>query len=210
MVQLGNPRIENLEIKSNLTNNVQKVQNDQYKLYYLAKETQILKDKVTTFFLNFSKDNTYLQVKVTKMIVSELENIGIDREELIGRLRETKHDINDLMGILVAVELTATKLCDHSYTDEEKSDTMKLKFDIYDTIGPFPRMVSELAKISNKLEPDGGVDAKGYDLSYDMDAAQWSKDNNGIFAIFVNGVAIMNAMIATVTHTAESNITKEA
>ena len=31
------------------------------------------------------------------MVVSQLENIGIDREELTGRLRETKHDIHDLL-----------------------------------------------------------------------------------------------------------------
>ena len=43
------------------------------------------------------------------MVASEQEKLGIDREELIGRLCETKHDIHDLVGILGAVELIATK-----------------------------------------------------------------------------------------------------
>ena len=45
---------------------------------------------MTEFVLNFSKYNTALQVKIAKMLASELENIGIDWEELIGRLSEKK------------------------------------------------------------------------------------------------------------------------
>ena len=51
IVKLGNVRINNLKKKSNMTNNVQKVQNYQYKLYDLAKENQILQDKLTEFVL---------------------------------------------------------------------------------------------------------------------------------------------------------------
>ena len=47
IVQLGNLRIDNLEMKSNLTKNVQTLQNYQYKLDGPAKETRILQDKVT-------------------------------------------------------------------------------------------------------------------------------------------------------------------
>ena len=132
IVKLGNPRKENMEMKLNLTNNVKKVQNYSYKFNGLAKETHILQDKVAESVMNSSKDSRSLQVKVAKMVASELQNLGIDQEELIGRLCETKHDITDLMGRLGAVELTVNKLGDHSYTNEEKSDMMKLKFNIYD------------------------------------------------------------------------------
>jgi hypothetical protein len=37
---------------------------------------------------------------------------------------------------------------------------LKLKFDIYDPRGAFPRIVSELATISNKLESEGGVNVQ--------------------------------------------------
>ena len=55
IVQIGNLRIENLEMKSNLNKNVQKVQNYQYTLDDLSKETQILQYKVTGLALNLSK-----------------------------------------------------------------------------------------------------------------------------------------------------------
>ena len=58
---------------------------------------------MTAFVNNSSKDNTALQFKVEKMFASELENIVIDQEELIGYLHETKHDIHDLMGRLSTV-----------------------------------------------------------------------------------------------------------
>ena len=144
------------------------------------------------------------------MIASELENIEIDWEELIECLCETKHNIHDLMGRLGDVELTATKLVDRSYTDEEKYDIMKLKFDIYDPRGDFPITVSELATISNKIESGGGADVQGYAFSHDMYAAQWFKDHNVVVAIFADGASMLHTMIATVTHTAESNRSKEA
>ena len=87
---------------------------------------------------------------------------------------------------------------------------MKLNFDIYDPRGVFPIIDSELETISNKLESGGGVDVQVYALSHYKDSAQWLKDKNGIVAIFVDGVAMLQSMISTVTHTAESNITKEA
>ena len=80
------------------------------------------------------------------------------------------------MGRLGAVELTATNTGDHSYADEEKSDIIKLKFDIYDPRGSFPRIYSELTTISNKLESGGGVDVQVYALSHDKDYSQWLKD----------------------------------
>jgi hypothetical protein len=43
-----------------------------------------------------------------------------------------------------------------------------------------------------------------------MDVAQWFKDHNGVSAIFVDGVSMLHDMIATVTHTAEANRSKEA
>ena len=87
---------------------------------------------------------------------------------------------------------------------------MKIKFDIYDTRGTFPRIVSELATISNKLEYGSGVNVKGYAFYNGMDAAQWFKDHNVIVSIFVDGINILHAMISTVTHTAEANISKES
>ena len=54
-----------------------KLKDYQYKLDDLTKEKQILQDKVTEFFLNLSKDNMALQVKISKMVTSELENLGI-------------------------------------------------------------------------------------------------------------------------------------
>jgi hypothetical protein len=115
-----------------------------------------MQDKVTGLVLDSSKDNSKIQAKVAKMVESEIGNLGIDREELVGRLREIRHDVHDLKGRLSAVELADTQLVDHSYTDEERSDMLKLKFDLYDPIGAFPRIVSKLATISNKLE-SGGV-----------------------------------------------------
>jgi hypothetical protein len=201
--QMGNLRIENLH-------NVQRVQDYQYKLDELENETQSMQEKVTELVLDSSKDNSKIQAKVVKMVESEIGNLGIDREELVGRLRERRHDFHDLRGRLSSVELAATKLFDHSYTDEERSDMFKLKFDIYDPRGAFPRIVSKLATISNKLESGGGFDVQGYDFSNDMDAAQWFKDHKGFIAIFVDGIAMLHAMIATVTHTAEANRAKEA
>ena len=151
-----------------------------------------------------------LQFKLAKMVKSELGNLIIDWEELIGRLRETRHDVQDLMGRLSAVELAATKLVDHSYTDEEQYGIMKLKFDLNDPRGVFKIIVSEIAAISNKLESGCGVDIQGYALSNYIDAAQWFKDHKGVIGIFVDGVAMLHAMIATVTHTDESNRAKEA
>jgi hypothetical protein len=43
-----------------------------------------------------------------------------------------------------------------------------------------------------------------------MDVAQWFKDHKRVIAIFVDGVAMLHAMISTVTHTAEANRAKEA
>ena len=114
------------------------------------------------------------------------------------------------MGRLGGVELTANKLSAYSYTDEEKSDIMKLNFDIDDPRGAFPIIVSELETISNKLESGNGVDVQSYLLPHDMDAAQCFKYHNVIVAIFFYGVAILHAMIETVTHTAESKRAKEA
>jgi hypothetical protein len=79
---MGNLRIENLH-------NVQKVQDYQYRLDELANETQSMQDKVTGLVLDSSKDNSKIQTKVAKMVESEIRNLGIDREELVGRLRET-------------------------------------------------------------------------------------------------------------------------
>jgi hypothetical protein len=199
---MGNLRIENLQ-------NVQKVKDYQYRLDELTNETQNMQNKVSELIQDSSKDNLNIQAKVAKLVEGEIKNLGIDREELVGR-RETHHDVHDLKGRLGTVELAATKFVDHSYTDEERSDMLKLKFDLYDPRGAFPRIVSELATISNKLESGGGVDVQGYAFSHDMDAAQWFKDHNGVIAIFVDGVSMLHAMIATVTHTAEANIAKEA
>ena len=114
------------------------------------------------------------------------------------------------MGRLGTVELTATKIGDHSCTDEEKYDMIKLKFNIYDPRRAFPRIVSELATISNKLESGGGVDVQCYAFYRDMDDAQWFKYHNGIVTIFVDGVAMLHDMIAPVTHTAEANRAKKS
>jgi hypothetical protein len=203
VVQMGNLRIENLQ-------NVQKVQDYQYRLDELANETNSMQNKVTGLALDSSKENLNIQAKVTKLVESEIGNLGIGREELVGRLLETRHDVHDLKGRLSDVELAATKLVDNSYTDKEPSDMLKLKFDLYDPRGAFPRIASELATISNKLESEGGVDVQGYAFSHDMDAAQWFKDHNGVIAIFVDGVAMLHAMIEIVTHTAEANTAKEA
>ena len=151
-----------------------------------------------------------LQFKLAKMVKSELGNLIIDWEELIGRLRETRHDVQDLMGRLSAVELAATKLVDHSYTDEEQYGIMKLKFDLNDPRGVFKIIVSEIAAISNKLESGYGVDIQGYALSNYIDAAQWFKDHKGVIGIFVDGVAMLHDMIAPVTHTAEANRAKKS
>jgi hypothetical protein len=202
VVQMGNLRIENLH-------NVQKVQDYQYRLNEGANDTLSMYDKVTGLVLDSSQDNSKIQAKLAKLVESEIVNLGIDREELVGRLRETRHDVHDLKGRLSALELAATKVVDHSYTDEERSDILKLKFDLYDPRGALPRIVSELATISNKLESGGGVNVQGYAFSHDMDTAHWFKDHNGIIAIFVDGVAKLHAMIVTGTHTAEANRAKE-
>jgi hypothetical protein len=65
------------------------VQDCQYNLDELANETQSMQDKVTGLVLDSSKDNSKIQTKVAKMVESEIRNLGIDREELVGRLRET-------------------------------------------------------------------------------------------------------------------------
>ena len=52
IVQLGNLRIENLEMKLNITNNVQKLHNYQYKCNDLSKETHILQYDAAEFALN--------------------------------------------------------------------------------------------------------------------------------------------------------------
>ena len=52
IVQLGNLRIENLEMKLNMTNNVQKLHNYQQKCIDISKETQILQDEAAEFALN--------------------------------------------------------------------------------------------------------------------------------------------------------------
>jgi hypothetical protein len=141
-----------------------------------------MQDKVTGPVLDSSKDNSKIQAKVAKMVESEIGNLGIDREELGGRLRETRHDVHDLKGRLSAVELSANKLVDRSYTDKERSNLFKLKFDLNDPRGSFPRIVIELATISNKLESGGGVYVQGYAFSRDMDVAQWFKDHKGVIA----------------------------
>jgi hypothetical protein len=81
-VQMGNLRIENLH-------NFQKVQDYQYRLDELENQTQSMQDKVTGLVLDSLKDNSNIQAKVAKMVESEIGNLGIDREELVGRLRET-------------------------------------------------------------------------------------------------------------------------
>ena len=144
------------------------------------------------------------------MVASELGNIVIDREDLVSSLCETKHDVNDLMGRLGAVELIANKLVSHLYTDEEKSDTIKLKFDLYYPRGVFQRIFIKLATISNKLESEGGVGVQGYAFSNYMDSVQWFKDHNGITDILVDGVAMLNSMTATMIYTYEANRAKEA
>ena len=58
---------------------------------------------------------------------------------------------------------------------------MKLKFDLYDTRGKFPIIISEIATIFNKLESGGGVDIQGYAFSYDMDAASGSSITRELF-----------------------------
>ena len=87
---------------------------------------------------------------------------------------------------------------------------MKLNFDIYDPRGVFPIIDSELETISNKLESGDGVNVQGYTFYRDMDDVQRFKYQYGIFDIFVDGLAMPHDMIATVTRTAESNISKEA
>jgi hypothetical protein len=64
--------------------------------------------------------------------------------------------------------------------------------------------------ISNKLESGGGVGVQGFPFSHDRDTAQWFEDHRGVISIFVDGLSMMHAMIATVTHTAEANRSKEA
>jgi uncharacterized protein YcfL len=92
VVQMGNLRIENLQ-------NVQNVQDYQYRLDELANETQSMQNKVTGLVLDSSKDNLNIQAKVAKLVESEIENLGIGREELVGRLRKTRHDVHDLKGL---------------------------------------------------------------------------------------------------------------
>ena len=92
-----------MQIKSNLTNNFQRVQNYQYRWDDIANETHTMQYRVTEIVLDSSKENTALQVKLAKMVASELGNIGINWEELIGSLCETRHSVNDLMGRLSAV-----------------------------------------------------------------------------------------------------------
>ena len=85
-----------------------------------------------------------------------------------------------------------------------------LKSDLNDPRGAFPIIVSELATISKKLESGGGVNAQGRAFSHYMDSTQWFLYHKGFIAIFVDGVAMLHAMIATLTHTDESNRAKEA
>ena len=103
IVKLENLRIENIQMKSNLTNNVQIVQNYQYRLDNLENETYTIQYKVTDIVLDFSKDNMALQVKLSKQISSELVNVGIYQEDLVRHLCENKHDVHDLMGRLSSV-----------------------------------------------------------------------------------------------------------
>jgi hypothetical protein len=62
-----------------------------------------MQDKVTELVLDSSKGNSNIQEKVAKMVESEIGNFGIDREELVGRLRETRHDVYDMRGRFSAV-----------------------------------------------------------------------------------------------------------
>ena len=87
---------------------------------------------------------------------------------------------------------------------------MELKFDLYDPIGDLPKIVSELATISNKLEYGGGFNVQRYALYHYIDAAQCFNDQKGVIYIFVYGVDKLYAMIATVTRTSEANRAKES
>jgi hypothetical protein len=98
VVQMRNQRIKNLQ-------NVQKVQDYQYRLDGLANETQCMHNKVTELVLDSSKDNLNMEAKDAKLVEGEIKNLGIDREELVGHLRETRHDVHDLKGRLSTVEL---------------------------------------------------------------------------------------------------------
>ena len=62
-----------------------------------------MKYKATELVMDSLKDNTALQVKIDETVASELENIVIDREELVVCLCETRHDVYDLMVNLSAV-----------------------------------------------------------------------------------------------------------
>ena len=53
--QFGNPGIENLQMKSNMTRNVQRVTNYQYILDNLANKTQTMQDKVVELGWIFQK-----------------------------------------------------------------------------------------------------------------------------------------------------------
>ena len=62
-----------------------------------------MQDNVTELVLYLLKYNTELQVKIAKMIASDLVNLRIDWKDLVGCLRETSRDVHDMMGILSAV-----------------------------------------------------------------------------------------------------------
>ena len=55
IVQLENLMTVSLKMKSNLTNNVQIVQNYHYILDNIKSETQTMQDKVTELVMNYSK-----------------------------------------------------------------------------------------------------------------------------------------------------------
>ena len=55
IVQLENLMTVSLKMKSNLTNNVQIVQNYHYTLDNLKSDTQTMQDKVTELVMNYSK-----------------------------------------------------------------------------------------------------------------------------------------------------------
>ena len=85
-----------------------------------------------------------------------------------------------------------------------------LKSDLNDPRGAFPIIVSELATISKKLESGGGVNVQGHAFSHYMDSTQWFLYHKGFIAIFVDGVAMLHAMIATMNNTSSNNRAKEA